>query len=142
MPYEGDKNARYDPLKFTWLGSTSSYADDAYLLLVNRDHPAQTVDDLKKPGIVARLGGDEFVLLLPETPAADSMSTLLRLQRSLAQRPLPLDGQRVPVHFSAGLAQWQPGEAADALLRRADAALYAAKRVGKNRVQAAEPPAG
>lgn len=97
---------------------------------------------LRSSDAIARLGGDEFVLLLPETPAADSMSTLLRLQRSLAQRPLPLDGQRVPVHFSAGLAQWQPGEAADALLRRADAALYAAKRVGKNRVQAAEPPAG
>ena len=78
--------------------------------------------------------------LLPETPAADSMSTLLRLQRSLAQRPLPLDEQRVPVHFSAGLAQWQPGEPAEALLRRADASLYAAKRVGKNRVLAAEPP--
>jgi len=68
------------------------------------------------------------------------MSTLLRLQRSLAQRPLPLDQQRVPVHFSAGIAQWQPGEDADTLLRRADAALYAAKRVGKNRVQAADPP--
>ena len=65
---------------------------------------------------------------------------LLRLQRSLAQRPLPLDEQRVPVHFSAGLAQWQPGEPAEALLRRADASLYAAKRVGKNRVQAADAP--
>ena len=95
---------------------------------------------LRSSDAIARLGGDEFVLLLPETPAADSMSTLLRLQRSLAQRPLPLDEQRVPVHFSAGLAQWQPGEPAEALLRRADASLYAAKRVGKNRVLAAEPP--
>lgn len=64
------------------------------------------------------------------------MSTVLRLQRSLAQRPVELDGHRVLVHFSAGLSQWQPGETADALLKRADAALYAAKRVGKNRVQA------
>ncbi|MBD3828345.1 MULTISPECIES: GGDEF domain-containing protein [Stenotrophomonas] len=95
---------------------------------------------LRSSDAIARLGGDEFVLLLPETPGADSMSTLLRLQRSLAQRPLPLDQQRVPVHFSAGIAQWQPGEDADTLLRRADAALYAAKRVGKNRVQAADPP--
>lgn len=95
---------------------------------------------LRSSDAMARLGGDEFVLLLPETPGADSMSTLLRLQRSLAQRPLPLDQQRVPVHFSAGIAQWHPGEDADTLLRRADAALYAAKRVGKNRVQAADPP--
>ena len=95
---------------------------------------------LRSTDAIARLGGDEFVLLLPETPGADSMSTLLRLQRSLAQRPLQLDEQRVPVHFSAGVAQWLPGESADALLRRADAALYAAKRVGKNRVQAADAP--
>ena len=95
---------------------------------------------LRSTDAIARIGGDEFVLLLPETPAADSMSTLLRLQRSLAQRPLPLDETRVPVHFSAGVAQWQAGEPVDALLRRADAALYAAKRVGKNRVQAADAP--
>ncbi|MFN4162789.1 MAG: GGDEF domain-containing protein, partial [Stenotrophomonas sp.] len=95
---------------------------------------------LRSTDALARIGGDEVVLLLPETPAADSMSTLLRLQRSLAQRPLQLDQTRVPVHFSAGVAQWQAGEPADALLRRADAALYAAKRVGKNRVQAADAP--
>ncbi|MGH8036158.1 MAG: GGDEF domain-containing protein [Stenotrophomonas sp.] len=91
---------------------------------------------LRSSDTIARIGGDEFVLLMPETPGADSMSTVLRLQRSLAQRPLELDGHRVLVHFSAGLSQWQPGEDADALLKRADAALYAAKRVGKNRVQA------
>ncbi len=85
---------------------------------------------------IARLGGDEFVVLLPDTPGADAMATLLRLQRSLANRVLEVQGQRVPVQFSAGLAQWKPGEEADALLRRADAALYAAKREGLNRVVA------
>jgi tripartite-type tricarboxylate transporter receptor subunit TctC len=58
MTYEGDANARFDPLKFLWLGTISSYASDAYLMLVNDQHPAKTVDDLRKPGIVARLGGD------------------------------------------------------------------------------------
>ncbi len=58
MAYEGDANARFDPLKFNWIGSLSSYANDAYLLLVNDRHVARTVDDLRKPGIVARLGGD------------------------------------------------------------------------------------
>jgi tripartite-type tricarboxylate transporter receptor subunit TctC len=58
MAYEGDANARFDPLKFTWIGSLSSYASDAYLLLVNDKHPAKTIDDLRKPGVVARLGGD------------------------------------------------------------------------------------
>ena len=58
MAYEGDTNVRFDPLKFNWIGSLSSYANDAYLLLVNTWHPARTVDDLRKPGVVARLGGD------------------------------------------------------------------------------------
>ncbi|KAG1320141.1 hypothetical protein G6F63_014406 [Rhizopus arrhizus] len=60
------------------------------------------------------------------------MATVQRLQRSLAHRVLTVQDRRVPVHFSAGLAQWQPGDDAEALLRRADDALYAAKRQGKN----------
>lgn len=54
----GDANAKFDPLKFTWLGSLSSYGNDAYLLLVNSSHPAQTAADLKKPGIMATLGAN------------------------------------------------------------------------------------
>ncbi len=47
LAFLGDANARFDPLKFTWLGSSSSYADDAYLLLLNAKHPAKTAADLK-----------------------------------------------------------------------------------------------
>lgn len=54
--YEGDVKARFDPLKFTWLGSLSSYANDSYLLLVNDKHPAHSVEDLKT--MRTRLGGD------------------------------------------------------------------------------------
>jgi tripartite-type tricarboxylate transporter receptor subunit TctC len=56
---QGNANAKFDPQKFTWLGSLSSYADDGYLLLVNEDHPAKTAADLRKPGIVVKLGGDQ-----------------------------------------------------------------------------------
>ena len=58
LAYEGDVNARFDPLKLTWVGSLSSYAEDAYLLLVNANHPAKRVQDLQQPGMLARLGGD------------------------------------------------------------------------------------
>lgn len=91
---------------------------------------------LRATDSIARLGGDEFVLVMPDTPGADAMSTLQRLQRSMAQRVLTVHDRRVAVHFSAGLAQWQPGDSADTMLQRADEALYAAKRQGKNRVQA------
>src|SRR5215468_9518199 len=51
LAIQGHPNAQFDPAKFTWLGSLSSYADDAYLMLVNTRHPAKTVADLKSPGI-------------------------------------------------------------------------------------------
>ena len=44
----GDPNARFDPMKFTWLGSVSSYGNDAYTLSVNSTFYAKTVDDLRK----------------------------------------------------------------------------------------------
>jgi tripartite-type tricarboxylate transporter receptor subunit TctC len=47
----GDANARFDPLKMTWLGSISSYGNDAYTLTVNSKFHAKTVDDLRKPGL-------------------------------------------------------------------------------------------
>jgi tripartite-type tricarboxylate transporter receptor subunit TctC len=56
LAVQGDPNVRFDPLKLTWLGSVSSYANDAYLLQVNAGFPAKTVADLKKPGAPARLG--------------------------------------------------------------------------------------
>lgn len=93
---------------------------------------------LRASDSVARLGGDEFVLVMPDTPGADAMTTLQRLQRSLAQRALTVQDQRVPVHFSAGLAQIQREDTPESLLQRADAALYEAKRMGRNRVHATD----
>jgi tripartite-type tricarboxylate transporter receptor subunit TctC len=58
LAIQGNPNANFDPLKFTWLGSLSSYANDAYLLLVNHGHAARTVADLRRPGISVSLGGD------------------------------------------------------------------------------------
>ena len=49
MAYEGDPNARFDPLKFNWIGSLSSYANDAYLLLVNDGHPARSTATRRAP---------------------------------------------------------------------------------------------
>src|SRR5713101_7445292 len=58
LAIQGHPNAQFDPAKFTWLGSLSSYADDAYLMLVNTRHAAKTVADLKGPGIEVVLGAD------------------------------------------------------------------------------------
>ncbi|MFL6951437.1 MAG: Bug family tripartite tricarboxylate transporter substrate binding protein [Xanthobacteraceae bacterium] len=58
LAIQGDRNANFDPMKFTWLGSLSSYANDAYVLLVNTAHPARTVADLLRPNISVSLGAD------------------------------------------------------------------------------------
>jgi tripartite-type tricarboxylate transporter receptor subunit TctC len=55
---QGDPNAQFDSTKFVWLGSLSSYANDAYFLLVNAKSPVQSVDELRKPGISVNLGAD------------------------------------------------------------------------------------
>src|SRR5258707_14538563 len=58
LAIQGNRNANFDPMKFTWLGSLSSYADDAYLLLVNAGHAARTVADLRRPGVLLTVGAN------------------------------------------------------------------------------------
>jgi tripartite-type tricarboxylate transporter receptor subunit TctC len=58
LAIQGNRNANFDPVKFTWLGSLSSYANDAYMMLVNASHPAKTAADLSRPEISVALGGD------------------------------------------------------------------------------------
>jgi tripartite-type tricarboxylate transporter receptor subunit TctC len=59
LAIQGDKNAKFDPLALNWLGSLSSFATDAYMLIVNARHPAKTVQDLKPPAPPALIGGDD-----------------------------------------------------------------------------------
>jgi tripartite-type tricarboxylate transporter receptor subunit TctC len=57
LAIQGEPNARFDPLKMTWLGSVSSYAHDAYIFWVNATFGAKTVADLKPPSpLTARIG--------------------------------------------------------------------------------------
>jgi tripartite-type tricarboxylate transporter receptor subunit TctC len=53
----GDPNAAFDPLQLTWLGSLSSYKDDAYLVTINSSHPAKSLADVRPPGKPIYLGG-------------------------------------------------------------------------------------
>jgi diguanylate cyclase len=99
--------------------------------------------DVIRPGIrdtdvVGRFGGEEFLLLLPDTPLASAEFTVSRLLRTLERSPLHTRNGEVTMTFSAGLAQWQPGESAEQVIERADQAMYAAKRAGRARVHVAE----
>src|SRR5262249_7156990 len=50
LAIQGNPQAKFDPMKLVWLGSMSSYADDAYLMLINADHPAKSIADIKQGG--------------------------------------------------------------------------------------------
>lgn len=85
--------------------------------------------------LVARIGGDEFVLLCLGVSEPDRLVALGRRVQEVLRPPVELDGERLHVTVSVGAAVAGPGATADALLRDADAAMYAAKSSGGNRVQ-------
>jgi tripartite-type tricarboxylate transporter receptor subunit TctC len=58
LAIQGDPNVNFDPQKFTWLGSLSSYAHDAYLMLIMATSPIKSVGELRQPGKSITLGGD------------------------------------------------------------------------------------
>lgn len=83
---------------------------------------------------VFRFGGEEFVLLLHTADAADAGRAAERLLQALRDTPMPLaDGAPLALRLSAGLAAVRPGDTVAQVVERADAALYCAKRAGRDR---------
>ena len=94
-------------------------------------------DTIRPMDIIARFGGEEFVILFPETNIHDASAVLTRLQRALTKHFFLHENERLLITFSAGVALCAPDEAAAAALKRADEAMYTAKKTGKNRVVSA-----
>ena len=86
--------------------------------------------------LAIRWGGEEFLVLAPGCGIAQAMELAERLRAGVARAEIPASG---PVTVSLGVAQLAAGEAAAALLQRADEAMYRAKSGGRNRVEAADP---
>ncbi len=86
--------------------------------------------------LAARLGGEEFVVVLPETDEEFAAHVAERLRRNIADEPfsIAVDPSKLDVTCSIGVAQSVEGDTPDDLLKRADDALYAAKRQGRDRV--------
>ena len=95
---------------------------------------------LREEDLAARWGGEEFLLLLPDSP--DATTVCERLRESIAERPVNVHGLlELNVSASFGWAPWSGDETGEALIGRADVALYAAKAGGRDRVVAAQPMA-
>jgi diguanylate cyclase (GGDEF)-like protein len=92
---------------------------------------------------VGRWGGEEFILILPATDAEGGARLAERVRKAFEQRLiLAPDGTRIPVTASFGVASYPRHATEDEIVAGADAALYEAKRAGRNRVVTAAEPVG
>jgi diguanylate cyclase (GGDEF)-like protein len=88
-------------------------------------------DRLRAEDQLGRLGGEEFLALLPDAGEAAAATAAEKLRAEVAARPTRYEAHELPVTVSVGWATWDGEDPAD-LLRRADDALFDAKRSGRN----------
>ncbi|MEX2170383.1 MAG: GGDEF domain-containing protein [Pirellulales bacterium] len=88
---------------------------------------------LRRHDFVARFGGEEFAVLLPYTTLDDAMIAVRKALGAISEATLMHQGELLRITASGGLANVQPYEEGESLVRRADEALYAAKAGGRDR---------
>lgn len=94
---------------------------------------------LRPDDLLGRVGGEEFAILLAEMPLPLALAIAERARGAIAGlSKRTADGSLITLSISVGVAQFAAGTSLDAALDRADAAMYSAKRSGRNRVMAAE----
>jgi diguanylate cyclase len=93
---------------------------------------------LRTMDVIARFGGEEFIVVLPDTDIAQAEIAVTRIQRELTKQIFMANNMHILMTFSAGVAMLMVGEEQDSIIKRADAALYKAKALGKNRVVSAD----
>jgi diguanylate cyclase (GGDEF)-like protein len=93
---------------------------------------------VRSSDLLARYGGEEMVLVLPGAGTAHAVEIAETLRVAVEREGREVNGRPVALTVSIGVATWQPGDTDIALLARADAALYRAKHLGRNRVVVAD----
>jgi diguanylate cyclase (GGDEF)-like protein len=91
--------------------------------------------ELRATDVLARYGGDEFIVLLPETPSDGAVAVAERICEMMASVPIEAQGKQVRCTVSIGAASFpEDGVSLDAVVARADRAMYEAKTTGRNKV--------
>jgi diguanylate cyclase (GGDEF)-like protein len=100
----------------------------------------RTLDEMtRETDVIGRLGGEEFGVLLPNADTKGAMIVAQRVRAAVAANPIVVGSSPLVITVSIGLACRQEPEDAGALFERADRAMYAAKKGGRDRVVAAQP---
>ena len=89
---------------------------------------------LRGSDFIARFGGDEFAIILPKTDSKSASDVAWKLCNCMRESRFLLDGVPVTVTLSNGITEVSKGDSEEALLRRADRALYQVKEMGRNSV--------
>lgn len=93
---------------------------------------------LRTPDVAGRWGGEEFVIALTNTAAPNAVSLAERVRSAVQALRIDIGEPPLSVTASIGVAEYRPGEALEALIDRADRAMYQAKVCGRNRVEVAD----
>jgi two-component system, cell cycle response regulator len=93
-------------------------------------------DLIARDGIGGRLGGEEFALILPGCGMADATARAEQLRADVQDLRIRAGDATVTLSCSFGVSSWTDSDSVEALIKRADVALYAAKSGGRNRVVA------
>lgn len=88
--------------------------------------------------VVFRYGGEEFVVILTNTEGAGADFLAERIRQSVASLDIDVLANHTSITVSAGVSQFRPGDCPISLLSRADARLYTAKKLGRNRVETSD----
>ena len=105
---------------------------------VLKEIAARVSGGLRNTDVLARFGGEEFVAVLPDADGRVALAIGERLRKRVCAEPCQAGGQSLEVAISIGAAAFGRGDTAQALLDRADAALYQAKAAGRNQVIVAD----
>lgn len=95
---------------------------------------------LRTYDLLGRWGGDELMVLLPDTRLGEALGVAENLRSAVNCRPLSIEGRLFDASLSLGVAELAAGESAGHFLERADAALYASKSAGRDRVTGQSHP--